>query len=151
MGAVLAPTDAALSASVVSDDSLPESIRRSLNVESGLNDGIATPAVTALVAASATLLGVGVIDETASSPGIAALADLAGGLAIGAVAGYFGGLGLTRARSARWVAPGGRRVGALMVAALAFLVAEQLQSTTSWPRSSPASPSERAPATTTGR
>ena len=94
VGAVLAPTDAALSASVVSDDSLPESIRRSLNVESGLNDGIATPAVTAFVATSATLLGVGFIDETASSPGIAAFVDLAGGLAIGAVGGYVGGLGL---------------------------------------------------------
>ena len=46
LGAVLAPTDAALSASIVADESLPMSIRRSLNVESGLNDGIATPVVT---------------------------------------------------------------------------------------------------------
>ena len=63
LGAVLAPTDAALSASVVSDESLPQSIRRSLNVESGLNDGIATPVVTALIAAAATVLGVGAIEE----------------------------------------------------------------------------------------
>ena len=124
LGAVLAPTDAALSASVVSDESLPRSIRRSLNVESGLNDGIATPAVTGLIAASAALIGVGAIEETASSPGAAALADLVGGLAIGAIVGYVGGVGLTRARSAGWVAPGGRRIGVLMLAVLAFLGAE---------------------------
>ena len=124
LGAVLAPTDAALSASVVSDPSLPESIRRSLNVESGLNDGIATPAVTGFIAASATLLGVGAIEETASSPGAAALADLLGGLAIGVIVGYLGGRGLTRAHTAGWVAPGGRRIGVLMLAALAYLLAQ---------------------------
>ena len=69
LGAVLAPTDAALSASVVSDASLPQSIRRSLNVESGLNDGIATPVVTALIAAAATVIGVGAIEDTASARG----------------------------------------------------------------------------------
>ena len=99
LGALLAPTDAALSASVVSDESLPQSIRRSLNVESGLNDGIATPMVTALIAASATVIGEGVIDDTASSPGIAALVDLVGGLIIGAIVGYLGGIVLTRARA----------------------------------------------------
>ena len=78
LGAVLAPTDAALSASVVSDESLPQSIRRSLNVESGLNDGIATPAVTALIAAAATVIGVGAIEDTASAPGTGALVDLLG-------------------------------------------------------------------------
>ncbi len=127
LGAVLAPTDAALSAGVVSDQSLPVSIRRSLNVESGLNDGIATPAVTGFIAASAALLGVGAIEETASSPGAAALADLLGGLAIGVIVGYLGGRGLTRARAAGWVAPGGRRIGVLMLAALAFLVAHAVE------------------------
>jgi NhaP-type Na+/H+ or K+/H+ antiporter len=126
LGAVLAPTDAALSASVVSDESLPESIRRSLNVESGLNDGIVTPAVTGFIAASAALLGVGAVEETASSPGVAALADLAGGLAIGVTVGFLGGRGLTRARTAGWIAPGDRRIGVLMLAALAFLVSHEL-------------------------
>ena len=125
LGAVLAPTDAALSASVVSDESLPRSIRRSLNVESGLNDGIATPMVTALIAAAATVIGEGVIEDTASSPGIAALVDLVGGLIIGAIVGYLGGIVVTRARAAGWIAPGGRRIAVLMVAGLAFLVAQE--------------------------
>ena len=124
LGAVLAPTDAALSASVVSDESLPQSIRRSLNVESGLNDGIATPAVTGLIAAAAAVIGVGAIEDTASSHGSGALTALLGGVVIGALAGYVGGLVVTRARAHAWIAPGGRRIAVLTLAALAFLVAE---------------------------
>lgn len=40
---VLAPTDAALGKAVVSNPNVPVRIRQSLNVESGLNDGIAVP------------------------------------------------------------------------------------------------------------
>ena len=52
------PTDAALSESVIDDERLPARVRRVLNVESGLNDGIATPVVTFCIAAAATALGV---------------------------------------------------------------------------------------------
>ena len=40
---VLAPTDAALGLPVVTDMRLPSRVRQSLNVESGLNDGICVP------------------------------------------------------------------------------------------------------------
>jgi NhaP-type Na+/H+ or K+/H+ antiporter len=40
---VLAPTDAALGQAVVTDRRLPSRVRQSLNVESGLNDGICVP------------------------------------------------------------------------------------------------------------
>ena len=40
---VLAPTDAALGKAVVTDTRLPERIRNTINVESGLNDGIVFP------------------------------------------------------------------------------------------------------------
>ncbi len=126
LGAALAPTDAALSASVVSDQTLPQSIRRSLNVESGLNDGIATPAVTALIAASAAVIGLGAMRDTASTYGIDAVVDLVGGAAVGTAAGYLGGLALTSARTAGWVVAGGDRIVTFMVAVLAFLVAEEV-------------------------
>jgi len=45
LGAILAPTDAALGASVLADKTVPLKVRQGLNVESGLNDGIALPAV----------------------------------------------------------------------------------------------------------
>jgi sodium/hydrogen antiporter len=51
LGALLSPTDPVLSAGVVSDPRVPRVIRHSLNLESGLNDGLALPAVLALAAA----------------------------------------------------------------------------------------------------
>jgi NhaP-type Na+/H+ or K+/H+ antiporter len=46
VASILAPTDAALGLAVVTNPAVPPRIRRALNVESGLNDGIATPFVT---------------------------------------------------------------------------------------------------------
>jgi NhaP-type Na+/H+ or K+/H+ antiporter len=48
LAALLAPTDAALGQSVVSAPAVPVRIRQAINVESGLNDGIALPAVLVL-------------------------------------------------------------------------------------------------------
>ena len=50
LGAVLAPTDAALGQAVVSNPLVPVRVRQGLNVESGLNDGIALPLVLVAVA-----------------------------------------------------------------------------------------------------
>ena len=52
IGATLAPTDAALGQPVVTNPVVPARIRRLLNVESGLNDGIATPFVFLALALS---------------------------------------------------------------------------------------------------
>jgi NhaP-type Na+/H+ or K+/H+ antiporter len=57
IGAILAPTDAALGLPIFTNSRVPVRIRRALNVESGLNDGIATPFVslfTALAVAELT-------------------------------------------------------------------------------------------------
>jgi sodium/hydrogen antiporter len=51
LGALLSPTDPVLSSGVVSDTRIPRVIRHSLNLESGLNDGLALPAVLAFAAA----------------------------------------------------------------------------------------------------
>lgn len=50
LAAVLAPTDAALGQAVVSSEQVPPAIRQSLNVESGLNDGVALPVVMVFAA-----------------------------------------------------------------------------------------------------
>lgn len=55
LGTILAPTDAELGLPMFNNPRVPLGIRRALNVESGLNDGIATPFVTlALTLAVAT-------------------------------------------------------------------------------------------------
>jgi sodium/hydrogen antiporter len=51
VGALLSPTDPVLSSSVVTNPRVPRIIRHSLNLESGLNDGLALPPVLALLAA----------------------------------------------------------------------------------------------------
>src|SRR4051812_41549662 len=51
LGALLSPTDPVLSSSVVTNPRVPRVIRHSLNLESGLNDGLALPPVLALIAA----------------------------------------------------------------------------------------------------
>jgi len=50
LGALLSPTDPVLSSSVVTNPRVPRVVRHSLNLESGMNDGLALPAVLALLA-----------------------------------------------------------------------------------------------------
>jgi sodium/hydrogen antiporter len=54
LGALLSPTDPVLSSSVVTNPRVPRLVRHSLNLESGLNDGLALPAVLAFSAALST-------------------------------------------------------------------------------------------------
>jgi len=53
VGALLSPTDPVLSSAIVTNPRVPRLIRHSLNLESGLNDGLALPAVLAFTAAAA--------------------------------------------------------------------------------------------------
>jgi NhaP-type Na+/H+ or K+/H+ antiporter len=59
VAAILTPTDAALGQSVVTSPRVPKRIGQSINIESGLNDGLALPVVlvAAILAASATGYG----------------------------------------------------------------------------------------------
>jgi hypothetical protein len=54
VGAALALADAALGAGMMVNPAVPARIRRLINVESGLNDGIATPFVSVALAGAAT-------------------------------------------------------------------------------------------------
>jgi len=92
----LAPTDAALGAPVVADPHVPIRIRRTLNVESGLNDGLATPLVMFFLAGAVAESG-SVHFHPAS-----ALADLAVGLLAGVAIGLGGGWLLRLARHRSW-------------------------------------------------
>src|ERR1700722_12806328 len=86
-GAALAPTDAALGAGVMLNRAVPARIRRLINLESGLNDGIATPFVLVAVAGAGTA-----VHEPVTGPG-RAVAELALGLAVGGAVGGAGGGG----------------------------------------------------------
>jgi sodium/hydrogen antiporter len=119
VGAALAPTDAALGAGVMVNPAVPARIRRLMNAESGLNDGIATPFVLVALAGAGTAA-----HEQGIGPGAAA-AELAVGLAVGAVAGGAGGWLVRLARRRGWAAEGfaGAAVLGLAVCAYASAVA----------------------------
>ncbi len=51
VGAALSPTDPVLAQAIIGRQEVPERLRRMLNVESGLNDGLAAPFVLLLLAA----------------------------------------------------------------------------------------------------
>ena len=93
VGVALAPTDAALGFPVVTNPVVPARIRELITVESGLNDGIATPVVMVAIAGAATAAG---LDTEAGALG--ALAQLALGAVVGAVIGALGGWMLREAR-----------------------------------------------------
>jgi sodium/hydrogen antiporter len=119
VGAALAPTDAALGAGVMLNRAVPARIRRVINVESGLNDGIATPFVLIALAGAGTAA-----HESGTGPG-GAVAELALGLVIGVAVGGVGGWLVRQARRRDWVAEGfaGAAVLGLAVCAYASAVA----------------------------
>ena len=96
VGAALAPTDAALGAGIMVNPAVPDRIRRLINVESGLNDGIATPFVLVAVAGAATA------EHEASSGPAKAVAELVLGVLIGAAVGGAGGFLVRAARRRGW-------------------------------------------------
>jgi sodium/hydrogen antiporter len=86
VGAILAPTDAALGLPIFTNKRVPMRIRRALNVESGLNDGIATPFVTLF-----TALAVAELTQKLSSWLASAMLEIAIAVIVGAVLGISGG------------------------------------------------------------
>jgi len=74
LAVILAPTDAALGQAVVMLPRLPSRVRQSLNVESGLNDGICVPLFLVVLAVASVeslraLLMISSTDRTALPPG----------------------------------------------------------------------------------
>ena len=115
VGAIVAPTDAALGASVMSNERVPAKIRRLINVESGLNDGVATPFVNLFLAGAVTSEAV----LHAQSVGSAAV-DLVGGAGIGVGIGIIGGLLLAASRRHGWSSPAFRPLAILALALCAY-------------------------------
>jgi NhaP-type Na+/H+ or K+/H+ antiporter len=120
VSAILAPTDAALGQSVVSDRAVPVRIRQALNVESGLNDGLALP----IVLVAAALFGSSEAGGSASHWLAFAAKQVVLGPLAGVAAGYVG-VRLIQACARRgWMTEPFKAVAILSVAILAYTVAE---------------------------
>jgi NhaP-type Na+/H+ or K+/H+ antiporter len=114
VAAALAPTDAALGIPVVTNRAVPSRVRRLITVESGLNDGIATPVVVLAIAGAASVEGLGGV-----GPG-QALLELAIGVVVGVAVGAGGGGLLRWARRAGWAAEGFAGIAVLALALGAY-------------------------------
>jgi sodium/hydrogen antiporter len=114
IGSIVAPTDAALGAALMNDERVPKGVRRLLNVESGLNDGIATPFVNLFIAGAAAAEAV-----HGTGPARAAV-DLLGGAGIGIGVGVVGALLLVVARRHHFIAAGAQPLTVLALALFAY-------------------------------
>ncbi len=121
VAAVLAPTDAALGQAVVSSQRVPVRIRQALNVESGLNDGIALPLVLLLL----SVCSVAVPGEGGASYWLrfAALQVTLGPLA-GVLVGGLGGRLVERGSRSGWMNRAFEHLAALGLALFAYAGAE---------------------------
>jgi NhaP-type Na+/H+ or K+/H+ antiporter len=119
VGAALAPTDAALGVPVVTNKTVPSRVRRLITVESGLNDGIATPVVMLAIAGAAAA-----VEGQSESSGLGgALLELLIGVAMGVLVGFAGGWLLRWARRRGWAAEDFIGVAVLALALMAYLAA----------------------------
>ena len=123
VGVILAPTDAALGQAVVANPRVPAVIRNALNVESGLNDGLALPFVTILVTVGLVAGGA----ETELHAAEILLLALGGSTLIGLLAGLGGGW-LLRLSAERGLAAERRQAIALLALAVGtFVAADQVE------------------------
>ena len=121
LAAILAPTDAGLGQVIVNSERVPQKIRQSLNVEAGLNDGLAVPFLMVFIALA--------VAEEHTAPAGAVLARFLGeqlgygtliGIGIGTVGGWLLGL----AHRTRWMAPPLGQLGVVALPLLCVVVAE---------------------------
>jgi NhaP-type Na+/H+ or K+/H+ antiporter len=124
LATILAPTDAALGKAVVTNPSVPDSVRESLNVESGLNDGICVPVLLFFLA-----LAVGDAESGRAAELMAELTAQAIGIGVlvGILGGYFGS-GMVRYCSAqRWVEGPWLQIPVIALALLCFATAQEFE------------------------
>jgi NhaP-type Na+/H+ or K+/H+ antiporter len=122
IGTILAPTDADLGHQVITDTSVPARVRRVLNVESGLNDGIVAPVVTVAIA----LAVVG--DVSGMNPVLDAVWELGLAIIIGVVIGGVGRRLLIRADIRHTASTSSRQLSTLALAMAAFFMASAFDS-----------------------
>jgi NhaP-type Na+/H+ or K+/H+ antiporter len=115
VASILAPTDAALGLGVFTNRAVPGRIRRALNVESGLNDGMATPLVTLFLAVLIAQEGAGPENWAAES-----LRELGIGLLVAVVVGTVAGRLIATAHQRDWTSPVSERLAVLASGLLSY-------------------------------
>jgi NhaP-type Na+/H+ or K+/H+ antiporter len=121
LAVILTPTDASLGQAVVSNRRVPVRIRQTLNIESGLNDGIAMPFL---------LLAIAMAAATGPSAGgivawlLSAVIQIVLAILAGVVVGYLGVKFIERGHDIGWMSEAFQKISAVALALLAYGVAE---------------------------
>ena len=123
MALILSPTDAALGQAVVTNPAIPERIRRAINVESGLNDGMALPPILVCIAA---LSEAGTGDRGTDYWINFTLKQLILGPIAGIFVGWLGGLLVDKASRAGWMNETYQRMSSASLAVIAYAAAESM-------------------------
>lgn len=118
--AVLTPTDAALGQTVVSSESVPEGLRQTINVESGLNDGLVLP----FVLFGAILASAGMEDANTDGLAKSAILQVVLGPLVGIALGWAFAKVMDFAQNKKLMAEAAGGVAFLMVAFSAFIGSE---------------------------
>ena len=131
LAAILAPTDAALGQAVVSNKRIPVRIRQALNVESGLNDGIAVPFVMVFIAAAGVSGGLTSftlqdIESGTLNGAIFTLEQIGFGIAVGVVGGYTAASLVSLSSRHGWMSPAFENIGMFAIPIVAFFLAEAI-------------------------
>jgi NhaP-type Na+/H+ or K+/H+ antiporter len=120
---ILSPTDAALGQAVVTGEQVPLRIRQTINVESGLNDGIALPPILVCLAVLSGEAGEGL--DTNYWLGFVAKQFVFGPI-IGGLVGWAGGRLVELSSKRGWMNHTYQMLASLAIAILAFSLAELL-------------------------
>ena len=119
---ILSPTDAALGQAVIKSPHVPSDIRRAISIESGMNDGIALPAIFLCLAV--LLVEQGVSEQMEGGWGLFMLEQLLVGFLVGASVGWVGGRAIEFFSKIDWMEPLFHRLVVGALAILAFVFAE---------------------------
>ena len=117
---ILAPTDAALGQAVVTNRLVPVRIRQALNVESGLNDGIALPFVLIFASLASAMEG----STHVSTWLVFALGQVTLGPLAGIFVGYAGARSVALCHRNKWMSMSAEGLIALALSFSAFALAE---------------------------
>jgi NhaP-type Na+/H+ or K+/H+ antiporter len=121
---ILSPTDAALGQAIIKSPHIPQRIRESVSIESGLNDGIALPPI--LLCIAVLVGGQSTIDESGHWA-MFMLSQLTLGPLVGGLVGWLGGKAVDGAAQRGWSDSTFQRLSAISLALMAYACAELLQ------------------------
>jgi len=121
LATILAPTDASLGAAIMHSERVPDIIRRALNLESGLNDGLSIPLLMLFIALASVRANV-----EGGSWLIFTVQQIGFGLLVGLGLGWLGGLLAASAGKLGWMTQSAQQLALIAIAILSWWLAEKV-------------------------